>query len=152
MHLIAPTTGVAGMLKYVQQQLAIHDDYWTPLQFENPDNPKTHVLTTGPEIWEQTGGAVDYFVAVRQSFSHTVVYSYWLVFKRTVSALPPLLTTRARLRRVPARQGLSLDVLSFSRARTRTLKSWSSNPGEKEALCCCAVSWWKPVIYQDTLR
>ena len=32
-------------------------------KFANPDNAKTHMLTTGPEIWEQTAGAVDYFVA-----------------------------------------------------------------------------------------
>jgi len=37
--------------------------YWEPGQFANPDNANAHYKTTGPEIWEQTKGNVDCFIA-----------------------------------------------------------------------------------------
>jgi cysteine synthase A len=37
--------------------------YWEPAQFTNPDNINAHYKTTGPEVWEQTKGRVDCFVA-----------------------------------------------------------------------------------------
>jgi cysteine synthase A len=37
--------------------------YWVPAQFDNPFNIEAHYRTTGPEIWEQTAGQVEAFVA-----------------------------------------------------------------------------------------
>ena len=37
---------------------------WRPDQFNNPSNPRAHELGTGPEIWEQSGGRLDAFVAM----------------------------------------------------------------------------------------
>jgi len=39
--------------------------YWVPAQFDNPDNVAAHFKTTGPEIWEQTGGKLDAFIATQ---------------------------------------------------------------------------------------
>lgn len=36
--------------------------YFVPAQFDNPDNIDAHIKTTGPEIWEQTGGKIDAFI------------------------------------------------------------------------------------------
>ena len=46
------------------QELARELGAFRPNQFQNPSNPLAHELTTGPEIWEQTGGKVTAFVAM----------------------------------------------------------------------------------------
>ncbi|WP_420611660.1 PLP-dependent cysteine synthase family protein [Candidatus Spongiisocius sp.] len=39
------------------------DGAFSPDQYSNPFNPEAHYLTTGPELWEQTAGEIDVFVA-----------------------------------------------------------------------------------------
>lgn len=46
------------------QTLIAERDAWRPDQFNNPDNPGAHELTTGPEIWDQTGGNIAAFIAI----------------------------------------------------------------------------------------
>ena len=41
--------------------------FWVPSQFDNPDNVEAHVLTTGPEVWEQMGGRIGAFVDAQGS-------------------------------------------------------------------------------------
>jgi cystathionine beta-synthase len=39
------------------------DGAWKPNQYANPDNPRSHYETTGPELWRQTDGRITHFVA-----------------------------------------------------------------------------------------
>ena len=39
------------------------DGAWKPNQYANPENPRSHYLSTGPEVWEQTEGRITHFVA-----------------------------------------------------------------------------------------
>lgn len=41
------------------------DRYWVPAQFDNPENVAAHAAGTAPELWEQTNGTVDAFVATQ---------------------------------------------------------------------------------------
>ncbi|MBI3962946.1 MAG: cysteine synthase A [Deinococcus sp.] len=52
------------VLEKVQEIMAsAPGKYWRAGQFDNPQNPQAHYLTTGPEIWEQTSGQLDTIVA-----------------------------------------------------------------------------------------
>ena len=62
-RLTAPAKGQPGMRAYVEELLAADDNLFCTSQFNNPANPATHIDTTGPEILEQSGGRVDYFVS-----------------------------------------------------------------------------------------
>ena len=55
--------GMSGAIAKADALAAELPDSFIPGQFVNPDNPKAHRLTTGPEIYQDTDGAVDIFVA-----------------------------------------------------------------------------------------
>lgn len=55
--------GMNGAIQKAKELAAQIPDSFLPAQFENLSNPQVHRMTTGPEIWEDTDGAVDIFVA-----------------------------------------------------------------------------------------
>ncbi|MCB1155081.1 cysteine synthase A, partial [bacterium] len=61
------TPGALGMKGAIERAYELAetqpDKYWLAEQFDNPANPEIHFKTTGPEIWEDTNGAIDVLVS-----------------------------------------------------------------------------------------
>jgi cysteine synthase A len=55
--------GMKGAIAAAEDLLAKTPGAWMPMQFTNPANPEIHRLTTAEEIWRDTDGKVDIFVA-----------------------------------------------------------------------------------------
>ena len=58
-----PTEGARGLVSALIQSPATKDSYVSPNQYENELNVQAHYRTTGPEIWKQTQGKINYFFA-----------------------------------------------------------------------------------------
>lgn len=55
--------GMSGAIEEAEELAKEIPDSFIPGQFDNKANAKAHFLTTGPEIWEDTEGEVDFFIA-----------------------------------------------------------------------------------------
>lgn len=55
--------GMPGAVRRAEELLKENADFYMPQQFKNPANPEIHRRTTAEEIWRDTGGNVDIFVA-----------------------------------------------------------------------------------------
>ncbi len=58
-----PTEGARGVVKSMVESVAFEGRYVSPNQYESLLNIEAHYRTTGPEIWRQTAGRIDYFFA-----------------------------------------------------------------------------------------
>lgn len=63
---IVLTPGKEGMLGSIKKANELRENTpgsFIPSQFDNPDNPESHIISTGPEIYEDTEGKIDIFIS-----------------------------------------------------------------------------------------
>ena len=63
LELTPASEGMNGAVKKAEQLVTDHKEFFMPQQFNNPANPEVHRKTTAEEIWRDTGGKLDAFVA-----------------------------------------------------------------------------------------
>ena len=61
--ILTPKSGGMEYARDLADQMVVQGKGRILDQFANPDNPRSHYETTGPELWEQTGGEITHFVS-----------------------------------------------------------------------------------------
>jgi len=79
--------GMKGAISQAERLLQEIPGSWMPNQFTNPANPAIHRQTTGPEIWLQTGGEIDFFIAGVGTGGTMTGVSGYLKEKTTIKAI-----------------------------------------------------------------
>ncbi|NTW33307.1 MAG: cysteine synthase A [Bacteroidetes bacterium] len=62
-ELTPATKGMKGAIERADELSALHEKSFIPMQFSNPANTEVHMKTTAEEIWRDTDGKIDIFVA-----------------------------------------------------------------------------------------
>jgi cysteine synthase A len=151
--------GMTGAVTRAEQIAASDPDRYVLLQqFKNPANPAIHVATTGPEIWEDTDGKIDVFIAgvgtggtitgVSRYLKHTKKHPLWTVAVEPASS-PVLTQRRANQPLAPSPhkiQGIGAgfvpDILDLSlvdqieRVSNEEAIDWARRLTRKEGILC----------------
>ena len=90
--------GMKGAIEKAQELAASIPGSFVPLQFDNPANPAAHKATTGPEIWRDTDGKVDIFVAGVGTGGTLTGTGAFLTEKRALRFCPAANPARTRFR------------------------------------------------------
>ncbi|MBQ8787163.1 MAG: pyridoxal-phosphate dependent enzyme [Oscillospiraceae bacterium] len=127
---IYQTKGMKGAIAKAEELAKEIPHSFIPSQFTNPANPKAHTNTTGPEIWEDTDGKVDIFVAGVGTGGTVTGVGEYLKSKKPVSEALEL-TNRAV---VEALDGLPPHKIHCSVLAEEAIKSARKNYYDKNGI------------------
>ena len=120
----------------VAERLTVERQAFRPNQYANPNNPLAHELTTGPELWRQTGGRITHFVAGAGTCGTITGTARYLKAQnpaiRIIAADPDALGVLRRIRPAVPRRGRRRGLLP-RRVGRRSCTTRSSRSATRRA-------------------